>query len=122
MVILEFYYFSAVYADEVIVGGFFEEVWIVSGLPVAEVDFLKKLRLCQEGEGPVEGSSRCAGFGPPQLLPQFVCRKVLVALKNDVYDSIALRSLPEAFRPDESIKLLLNLCQHTFIMTPKTFR
>ena len=31
MVILEFYYFSAVYADEVIVGGFFEEVWIVSG-------------------------------------------------------------------------------------------
>ena len=122
VVVLKLDNLAAVDADQVIVGRFFEEVRIISGLAITQVNFLQESGLGEKGEGSVEGCPGCAGIGASQLLPQIISGKVLIARKNDVDDGIPLRGMPEAFCLDERVEAFADLQRHDPSMPLKTFR
>lgn len=49
--------FSAIDADKVVVGGAVEEVRVVGGLAVAELDFVNESGFVEQGESTVDGGS-----------------------------------------------------------------
>ena len=61
VVILEFDHLSAVHADEVVVSGAVNEVWIVSGLAIAELDLVDEICFGEKSEGAINGGARSLG-------------------------------------------------------------
>jgi hypothetical protein len=102
-VVLELDDLAAVDADEVVVGGAIEEIGVVGGLTVAEVDFLEEAGFGEEGEGAVEGGAGAAGFMSAEPVPEFVGCEVLVGGKNGVHQGVPLGGIAEALVLDKGV-------------------
>jgi hypothetical protein len=111
-VVLEFDDFAAVDADEVGVGGAIEKIGVVSGLTVAEVDFLEEAGFGEEGEGAVEGGAGGSGGFSAEAFPELVGRKMLVGGENGLDESVALGGVAEAFVFDKGVQSLAHLGGH----------
>lgn len=110
--ILELDDLSAIDTDEVVVGGALEEIGIVSGLAVAEVDFLQESGLGEEGEGAVEGGAGGGGPGFSEAFPEVVGGEMFMGSEDDVEDGVPLGRVTEAFSLDEGLQPLARLGRH----------
>ena len=111
-VVLEFDDFAAVDADEVVVGGAIEEIGVVGGLTVAEVDFLEEAGLGEEGEGAVEGGAGGPGGLSTEAFPELVGRKMLIGGENGLDEGVALGGVAEAFVFDKGVQSFAHLGGH----------
>jgi hypothetical protein len=110
--VLEFDDAAAVDADEVVVGGFVDEVGVVGGLVVAEVDFAEEVGFDEQAEGAVDGGAGGVGVGFADAVEEFLGGEVFVLGEGGAGDALALGGSPQAFAADEFVQLLLNRFVH----------
>ncbi len=116
MAVFEFDDFAAVDADEVVVIGVVNEVGVVGGLSVAEVNFVNEVGFGKEGEGSVDGGPGGFGAGGAKTVEELVGGEVFVGGKDDFEDFITLGSLAEAFFADELVESLSDFGVHSLEM------
>lgn len=95
---------AAIDADQVVMAGLVEVVWIV-GLEIAtEVDFLDHAGLDQQGDGPVDrGPGRVEVlFADP--LEELFGGEMFVVGERQAHDGIPLRGAPQTLLTDEGIQ------------------
>lgn len=112
MGVLEFDHFSAIDADEVVVGGAVDEVGVVVFLAIAEVDLVNEIGLIEESKGAVDGGTGRFGTRKTQPVEEFIGCEVLIRGKNDLYDFIALGCLTQSLFADELVESLSNVLIH----------
>ena len=110
--VLELDDLAAVDADEMVVGGVVEEVGVVGGLAVAEVDFLEEAGLGEEAEGAVEGGAGAAGLLAAEAVPEFVGGEVLIGGEDGLHEGLALGSVAQALVLDKGIQSVSHLGGH----------
>lgn len=108
MVVFELEDFAAINTDEVIVGGAVEEVGVVGGLAVAEVDLVEEVGFSQEREGAIEGGAGGGGALFAKALEEFLCCEVFVGGENELHDGVTLGGLSETFGANERIEFFAN--------------
>ena len=86
--------FSAIDADEVVVGGAVEEVRVVGGLAVAELDFVNEPGFIEEGKSAVNGGAGGCRSGGAEAVEELFRGEMFVGSKDDLDDLIALGGLP----------------------------
>lgn len=92
--VLEFHNLAAINTDEVVVIGVVDKVWIVSGLAVAEFDFVDEVCFHEESEGSVNGRAGGAGACVAEAVKEFFRSEVLVGGEDDFENFIPLGGLP----------------------------
>lgn len=112
MVVFEFDDFATVDADEVVVVGVVEEVWVVGGLSVAEFYFADEVGFYEEAEGAVDGGAGGFGAGGAEAVEEFIRGEVFVGGEDDFEDFVSLGGLTEAFFLDKIIKTSTNFWVH----------
>ena len=104
--------FAAVDTDEVVVVGMIEEVRVVGGLSVAELDLVDEVGFDEEGEGAVNGGAGGFGTSGTESVEEVIGREVLVGGKDDFEDLIPLEGLSESLLLDEGVQSFANRCVH----------
>ena len=77
VLVLEFHYFAAIRADEVIVARVVHEVRIVAGLLQTEIDFPQQSAFDEETEGTVEGGPAGGRVEAARPFPEFIGREMV---------------------------------------------
>lgn len=95
--------FSAIDADKVVVCRAIEEVRVVGGLAVAELDFVNESGFVEQGESAVDGGSGSCRSCRTEAVEELFRSEMFVGSKDDVDDFIALRGLPKTFFNDELV-------------------
>lgn len=95
--------FPAINTDEVVVGGTVEEVRVVGGLAVAELDFVNEMGLGEEGQSPVNSGAGGTGARGAKAFEEVVGSEMFIGCKDDFDNFIPLWSLSQPLFADEII-------------------
>lgn len=92
--------------------GFVDEVGVVGGLVVAEVDFAEEVGFDEEAEGAVDGGARGVRVGAADAVEEFFGGEVFVFCEDGSDDAITLRRPSQAFAADEFLQTFANRLVH----------
>jgi hypothetical protein len=93
--------FLAIFANDVIVMRMFGVIGIVKFMVLAEIHFMHKTALGEQGQGAIDGRAR-NGFVPlARPVQKLFGRKMFFGAENGIDDGPALRSEPQTFRLQE---------------------
>ena len=111
MGIFEFDDFVAVHADEVVVGGAFDEIGVVDFGIGAEVEFTKEAAFDEEWECAIDGGAGDGGVDGAGALEEFFSAEVVGVCKGSFDDSGALGGISEATFCEEFLEVAADFCQ-----------
>jgi hypothetical protein len=99
---------AAVDADEVVVVGVVEEVGVVVGDVLAEVDLAEQAALDEEGEGAVDGGAGAVGIELAGAFPELLSGEVFLVAEGGLDDDLARAGTAEALGVEEGVDGLLD--------------
>lgn len=108
---------AAIDAEKMVVGWLIEEIWIVGGLIIAEIDFPQQVCLHQQAESAVNSGTGSFRVQFPCAIKELICRKMLIFGKRSFYDDFTLHGPAQAFAPDELIESFLNTGNHSVFVS-----
>lgn len=112
VLVFEFDNFSAIDADEVVVGGFVDEVGVVGFLISAEVDFAQQAGFEEDFDGAIDRGAGGGEVFAACALVEFFVGKVLILGKDESHDCFALGRAAHFFLTNECVELIDNGVLH----------
>lgn len=117
--ILELHHAVAVFANQVIVLRFVEEVGVIISLIATKIHFVKKFAFHKQTEGAVDGGTRNGAIDFANHVVEFLGIEVIGGAKGCIDDDVALLGATESFLRQEFIKLFTDFCRnHDFRIIP----